>query len=113
MASDKYHPRSSIQWKKLRRSILNRDQHTCFYCGGEANQVDHVIPVKDEPALFFDETNLVAACRRCNLAKGSRSQAVFSSSVSTPPVLRNKISPTTTGTVQPGPMQGQPRPLQP
>ena len=72
MVSDKNHPRSSIQWKKLRKAILVRDQFTCFYCGNEATDVDHVIPVKDEPSLFFDHSNLVAACRRCNLAKGSR-----------------------------------------
>ena len=113
MSSDKNHPRSSSAWKKLRVIILARDEYTCYYCGAEASHVDHVVSYKDEPSLFFDQSNLVSACRKCNLVKGSRSVASFLSAVSTPPVLKGDISPQTIGTVQPGPMQGQPRPSQP
>ena len=59
-------PRS---YKLTRRFVLERDKWTCFYCGGEADQVDHVIP-KNHGGLDLPN-NLVASCRRCNNAKGS------------------------------------------
>ena len=104
MSTDKGHIRSSIEWKKLRRRVLIESEFTCYYCGNEATQVDHVVSIKDEPALALDISNCVAACRRCNLAKGSRSVDVFLRSQSTPPVLKTSFSPTTVGTVVPGPM---------
>ena len=46
-------------------TILNRDAHICYYCGGEATVVDHIIPWDwchdDSP------TNLISACSLCNL----------------------------------------------
>lgn len=59
--------------KRLRYEILRRDNHACRYCGkvapGTELVVDHVIPVAlggaDEPS------NLVAACRDCNIGKSS------------------------------------------
>lgn len=59
--------------KRLRFEILNRDNHTCRYCGGRAPDViltiDHVVPValggSDDPS------NLVAACKDCNAGKSS------------------------------------------
>jgi hypothetical protein len=67
---------STYRWRKIRETILRRDQHTCQYCGQEANTVDHVLPIAlggtDEP------NNLVAACARCNYSKGKReSPTVF------------------------------------
>lgn len=59
--------------KRTRFEVLRRDNHTCRYCGAHAPDVvlhvDHVIPVAlggtDEPS------NLVAACKDCNLGKAS------------------------------------------
>ena len=113
MSTTKDNPRSSGEWKKIRLRILSRDQYTCYYCGDEANQVDHIIPIKDEPSMAFDESNLVSACRRCNLAKGSRSMAVFFERSSTPPVLKTSFSPQTVGIVLDSPMSGHSRPSQP
>lgn len=59
--------------KRLRFEILRRDGNACRYCGGVAPDVilhiDHVIPV----ALggTDDPTNLVAACKDCNIGKSS------------------------------------------
>jgi 5-methylcytosine-specific restriction endonuclease McrA len=55
-------------WQVLRKQILDRDQHCCAYCGREANTVDHIIPVSLGGDMH--PTNLVAACRPCNSAKG-------------------------------------------
>jgi len=51
-------------YKKILRT------HLCFYCGEDADTVDHIIPTskggEDEPY------NLVAACRSCNSSKNAR-----------------------------------------
>lgn len=57
-----------------RRNIFARDNHQCQYCGKRfAKQdltVDHVIPRSRGGGDSWD--NLVLACVRCNLKKGSR-----------------------------------------
>jgi 5-methylcytosine-specific restriction endonuclease McrA len=55
---------------KIKPRILKRDDYTCFYCGQDADTVDHVIPRR----LNGDDSddNLVAACRKCNYSKGGR-----------------------------------------
>lgn len=59
-----------IRWGKLREQVLGRDQHTCGYCGSEADSVDHIIPLSRGGPDKLD--NLVAACRSCNTSKGDR-----------------------------------------
>jgi 5-methylcytosine-specific restriction endonuclease McrA len=113
MATTTGHLRGTSAWRRVRAKVLSRDEFTCYYCGNEATQVDHVVPIKDEPALAFDESNLVSACARCNRAKGTRSQALFLAGDRHPPIWSGPLSPQgTVGTVQPGPMQGQPKPAQ-
>lgn len=59
--------------RRLRFEVLQRDGHTCRYCGATAPDVrltvDHVVPValggSDEPS------NLAAACADCNAGKSS------------------------------------------
>jgi PAS domain S-box-containing protein len=53
-----------------RRAVFVRDDHTCQYCGGRAENVDHVIP-RSRGGLHVWE-NVVAACRRCNSRKEDR-----------------------------------------
>jgi 5-methylcytosine-specific restriction endonuclease McrA len=62
----------TMAWKALRRRVLARDGQLCRLqlpgCRGWADQVDHTI----EPSrggAFFDEHNLAACCRSCNVAK--------------------------------------------
>ena len=54
-----------------RRNILNRDNHTCQYCGIRSvpMTIDHIIPrqIGGEESWY----NLVAACVRCNSRKGN------------------------------------------
>jgi 5-methylcytosine-specific restriction endonuclease McrA len=56
-----------------RKNILRRDGHRCQYCGTTAPPitVDHVVPKSHGGRDAWE--NLVAACVRCNNAKGNRS----------------------------------------
>ena len=63
------------QWRKLRKEILRRDQYTCHYCSREANTVDHLIPLIKGGTNH--ETNLVAACSKCNYAKQDQDEIQF------------------------------------
>lgn len=78
---------STYLWRQIRERVLTRDMHTCYYCGQEANTVDHVIPRR----LGGDDSldNLVAACKRCNYSKGGR----FFDSVRTPTTPHGEFTP--------------------
>jgi 5-methylcytosine-specific restriction endonuclease McrA len=107
MVKGRHDPRVTRDWKRIRLAVLARDGYTCAYCGQDASTVDHVRSIKagGDP---MDMDNCVAACRRCNSSKGSRSQAVFLAANSTPPAFRGNSSPKTTSTVLAGPCVGQP-----
>lgn len=51
------------------RNVLMRDDFNCAYCDKRANTIDHVIPRSRGGKHRWE--NVVAACRRCNMAKGS------------------------------------------
>jgi len=57
--------RRQRRWKELRLEVLKRDLWRCHWCGGQANEVDHVVPVSQGGARW-DPANLVAACGTCN-----------------------------------------------
>jgi hypothetical protein len=53
------------------RDILDRDKHTCVYCGrAGATTMDHVMPQSRGGGNTWE--NLAASCRSCNNAKGDR-----------------------------------------
>lgn len=58
------------EWKMLRKQILERDHHTCMYCGNKAIQADHIMPRRHGGADSHE--NLVASCAPCNRVAGSR-----------------------------------------
>jgi len=60
-------PDMPMPWVKISKSILDRDNYVCHYCGGIADTVDHKKPVARGGS--DSEDNLVAACRRCNSKK--------------------------------------------
>ncbi|MBC7246515.1 MAG: HNH endonuclease [Actinobacteria bacterium] len=53
-----------------RRAVFARDNHTCQYCGGRAESIDHVVPRSRGGEHSWE--NVVAACRRCNTRKMNR-----------------------------------------
>lgn len=65
--------KSYISFSK--RNVIRRDNHTCQYCGvkGVDMTIDHVIPRSKNGESTWE--NVVTACRRCNLNKGSRALA--------------------------------------
>ena len=53
-----------------RRTVLQRDNHRCAYCGASADTVDHVLP--RSRGGRHEWSNVVAACVRCNHRKADR-----------------------------------------
>ena len=67
-----------------RRAVLERDGHSCVYCGLRADTIDHVRP-RSRGGLH-QWTNVVAACARCNHRKGDRLLAELGWHLRVPPV---------------------------
>jgi 5-methylcytosine-specific restriction endonuclease McrA len=67
---------STARWQRLRRAVLAHYGHVCQLegprCTGYATTVHHLVPSSQAPHLFWEPSNLVAACRRCNYGDGSR-----------------------------------------
>lgn len=58
---------SGIHKRPIWWAVMYRDGQTCQYCGAGADQVDHVVPVRDGGESV--PTNLVASCKACNVTK--------------------------------------------
>ena len=82
--STKHKVLGTKKWKNKRLSVLQRDGYECYLCGGQADQVDHIIP-RVKGGDVFDDDNLMAICGRCNRAKGGR----FFNRGATPPVFQD------------------------
>ena len=70
---------STSAWQKTRRAILQRDGYVCQIqgprCTHRATSVHHIVPSSQRPDLFWDASNLAAACQACN-SGGGRAIAV-------------------------------------
>lgn len=78
--------RVTVDWFRTRAAVLDRDGWKCRHCGHPVHprcnprgcdrcaHVDHLIPL----AFGGDNrpSNLVAACRRCNLGRGATGRDV-------------------------------------
>lgn len=53
-----------------RRAVFARDGHRCQYCGGTAENLDHVLPRSRGGSHTWE--NVVASCRACNARKEDR-----------------------------------------
>lgn len=62
--------RKTVSFSK--KNILRRDKFTCQYCGDKDHPltVDHVIPKSRGGKTTW--TNVVVACKPCNMKKGNR-----------------------------------------
>lgn len=74
-------PHYSGPWKQIRRRILDRDEHRCQIrahgCLQWATEVDHILPVALGGA-WWDDENLRAACRPCNLGRNIKARTTSS-----------------------------------
>lgn len=73
-----------------RRAVFYRDGFACQYCGREADSIDHVVPRSRGGGHLWD--NVVAACRRCNLAKGNRMLSDFGMKLRRAPAAPRHLS---------------------
>ena len=66
-------------WKALRAQVLDEAQHRCEVpgCAATARIVDHRIPHRGEPDLFFDRANLQAMCKVCHDTKTAKHDGGF------------------------------------
>lgn len=64
------------RWADLRGMVLVRDLFTCQMCGiiltngrtdDRSGLIDHIIPAKLCPDLFYEPSNLQACCRNCHV----------------------------------------------
>ncbi|WP_246134046.1 HNH endonuclease [Microbacterium hatanonis] len=51
-----------------RNGVLQRDNHTCIYCGRDGRTIDHIIPRSRGGDSSW--LNLAACCQKCNNKKG-------------------------------------------
>lgn len=75
---------NTTKWKKLRKSILERDNHICQRClhkfeyiETEYLQVHHIQSRRDYPELSYEPSNLICVCRTCNLQLGNLNKLDF------------------------------------
>jgi 5-methylcytosine-specific restriction endonuclease McrA len=66
-----------LPYKKVpasRRNVFHRDQYVCQYCGldlcDKTATIDHIVPRCKGGGSTW--TNMITACKKCNLAKGNR-----------------------------------------
>jgi 5-methylcytosine-specific restriction endonuclease McrA len=67
---------STARWQRLRKAVLAHYGYVCQIqgprCTGYATTVHHRVPSSQAPHLFWEPSNLVASCPRCNYGGGAR-----------------------------------------
>lgn len=80
----KANPDKAVYYNTLRRTRMNNNgiylvttkdlsklmSKPCFYCGGKAEHLDHVVPIARGGRHSIG--NLLPACRQCNQSKGAK-----------------------------------------
>ncbi|WP_060531007.1 HNH endonuclease [Paenibacillus bovis] len=61
--------------RAFRRYILERDQYTCYFCGGYGDTLDHLLP--RARGGHTTPLNCVCACNLCNQAKADHDLSHF------------------------------------
>jgi hypothetical protein len=62
---------NSTLWRDVRLLVLRRDGYRCHWCGGPADQADHIVSPK-QGGSAYSPSNVVAACQNCNARRGNR-----------------------------------------
>ena len=62
--------RQTLEYKELRKRVLERDGHTCQLCESKRKLVTHhIITMKENLSLALVETNLITLCSHCHCNK--------------------------------------------
>jgi 5-methylcytosine-specific restriction protein A len=61
----------TARWRRERIEHLQREPN-CRVCGASANVVDHVVPHRGDPVVFWDRSNWQSLCTRDSNAKTGR-----------------------------------------
>ncbi|WP_364149627.1 HNH endonuclease [Paenibacillus sp. LPE1-1-1.1] len=61
--------------KEFRRYILERDNHTCYFCGEFGDTIDHMLP--RAKGGHTTPLNCVCACHACNQSKADQDLQAF------------------------------------
>ena len=74
---DFYH---SKDWRMARAAALARDNYLCVECVSqgriaEAHAVDHIVPLRVDWSLRFEQSNLQSLCHPCHSSKTRHEQA--------------------------------------
>lgn len=59
----------SPEWVRKRTYIFETKGKRCWVCDVPAEQVDHLLPLKEFPELALEDANLAPICKLCNKAK--------------------------------------------
>lgn len=66
----------TVRWKRLRQLVIVEQNHRCISCGHAVLEldVDHTIPHRGDPGLFWTRSNLRAMCHSCHARKTGQGQ---------------------------------------
>ena len=73
------------RWQVLRQIVLERDGWACVDCGTRKGrlEIDHVKPVRTDPARAYDPANLQTLCPSCH-TKTTRIECGHPAPINTP-----------------------------
>jgi len=63
-----YELRQTVEYKRWRKQVLERDNHTCRECGASHKRMisHHIKPIWSHPELSFDLDNGLTVCDSCH-----------------------------------------------
>ncbi|WP_425283202.1 HNH endonuclease [Methyloceanibacter methanicus] len=77
------------RWPALRLAAKRRDRWKCVSCGAAGPlEVDHVKPVRNNPELSFELSNLQTLCKSCHARKNARGHRTTPRKSGAPEVAR-------------------------
>lgn len=79
-------------YRYVRLRVLERDQHTCYWCGSFGDTMDHVIPWSKGGRTTMN--NCICACEECNGARGDTPAEKFAVLRNVPPPRPDGAAPT-------------------
>jgi hypothetical protein len=70
-------------YRYIRLKVLQRDRHTCYWCGSPGYTIDHVIPWSQGGRTTMN--NCICACSQCNGERGDTDPVEFARLKQVPP----------------------------